>query len=94
MADVKKIQSDIIKVCDSVICEHAGDWRDMDSVQKEIWVSDFLYRTSEPIDHIQSDIIEKSAEMAKVIAKGKDVELRKSASGVSVAEISKKVVSR
>lgn len=39
-------------------------------------------------------IVEQSGTIAKAICKGKDVELRKSASGVSVAEISKKVVAR
>lgn len=39
-------------------------------------------------------IIEQAETIAKSIAKGKDVELRKSANGVSVAEISKRVVSR
>ena len=43
---------------------------------------------------IQRKIVEQSGTIAKAICKGKDVELRKSASGVSVAEISKKVVSR
>ena len=32
--------------------------------------------------------------IAKAISRGKDVELRKSASGISVCEVSKKVVSR
>lgn len=39
-------------------------------------------------------IMELSEVIAKIIAKGHDVELRKSATGVSVAEVSKKVVSR
>lgn len=43
---------------------------------------------------IQKKIVEQSGTIAKAICKGKDVELRKSAGGVSVAEISKKVVSR
>lgn len=43
---------------------------------------------------IQKKIIEQSGTIAKAICKGKDVELRKSASGVSVAEVSKKVVER
>lgn len=43
---------------------------------------------------IQKKIVEQSGMIAKAICKGKDVELRKSASGVSVAEISKKVVAR
>ena len=43
---------------------------------------------------IQNQIVQQSGTIAKAICKGKDVELRKSASGVSVAEISKKVVAR
>lgn len=39
-------------------------------------------------------IIEKAEIIAKAISRGKDVELRKSASGISVCEINKKVVSR
>ncbi len=43
---------------------------------------------------IQRKIVEQSGTIAKAICKGRDVELRKSASGVSVAEISKKVVAK
>ncbi len=43
---------------------------------------------------IQKKIVEQSGTIAKSICKGRDVELRKSASGVSVAEISKKVVAK
>ena len=43
---------------------------------------------------IQKKIVEQSGTIAKAILKGKDVELRRSANGVSVAEISKKVVLR
>jgi len=43
---------------------------------------------------IQKKIVEQSGTIAKAICEGKDVELRKSASGVSVAEVSKKVVAR
>ena len=39
-------------------------------------------------------IIEQAETIAKAICSGKDVELRKSANGVSVAEISKRVVAR
>lgn len=46
------------------------------------------------IRKIKLDIVDKAEIIAKLIAKGADVELRKTASGVSVAEISKKVVSR
>lgn len=41
---------------------------------------------------IELAIIKKSKEMAKILYRGKDIELRKSASGVSIAEVSKKVV--
>lgn len=43
---------------------------------------------------ISTKIIEQAETIAKAICRGKDVEIRKSASGVSIAEISKKVVKR
>ena len=43
---------------------------------------------------IQRKIVEQSGTIAKAICRGKDVELRKSASGVSVAEVSKRVVDK
>ena len=43
---------------------------------------------------IKLKIIEQAETIAKAICRGKDVELRKSANGVSVAEISKRVVAR
>ncbi len=43
---------------------------------------------------IKLKIIEQAETIAKAISRGKDVELRKSASGISVCEVSKKVVSR
>ena len=46
-------------------------------------------------EQIKEQIIEKSDVIAEILSKGKkDVELRKSANGVSVAEVSKKVVVR
>lgn len=39
-------------------------------------------------------VIEHADQIAAALSKGRDVELRKSANGVSVAEISKRVVSR
>lgn len=39
-------------------------------------------------------IIEQAEAIAKAISKGRDVEIRKSASGISVAEVQKKVVVR
>lgn len=44
------------------------------------------------IERIQSEIIEKSFEIAKKIISGKDIELRKSSSGVVIIEIDKKVI--
>ena len=38
--------------------------------------------------------IEQAETIAKAISHGKDVELRKSASGISVCEVSKRVVAR
>ena len=46
-------------------------------------------------EKIKEQIIEKSDMIADILSNGKkDVELRKSSSGVSVAEVSKKVVER
>lgn len=39
-------------------------------------------------------VIEQADKISDILAKGKDVELRRSAGGVSVAEISKKVIVR
>ena len=39
-------------------------------------------------------VIEQAETIAKAISRGKDVELRKSARGISVCEVSKKVVAR
>ena len=39
-------------------------------------------------------IIENAGQMGRILVKGKDCEIRKSASGVSIAEVSKKVVLR
>lgn len=39
-------------------------------------------------------VIEQAEAIAKAISRGKDVELRKSASGISVCEVSKRVVER
>ncbi len=43
-------------------------------------------------DKLRLDIISKAEIIAKSLDKGKDVELRKSSNGVSVAEVNKKVV--
>lgn len=43
---------------------------------------------------IKMKIVEQAETIAKAISRGKDVELRKSASGISVCEVSKKVVAR
>ena len=45
-------------------------------------------------EQIKLKIIAQADKIADAIYKGKDVELRKSASGISVAEVSKKVVVR
>lgn len=39
-------------------------------------------------------VVQQAETIAKAISRGKDVELRKSASGISVAEITKRVISR
>ena len=43
---------------------------------------------------IKMKIVEQAETIAKAIRRGKDVELRRSASGISVCEVSKKVVAR
>ena len=43
-------------------------------------------------EKLKADIIMKAEIIANALTKGKDVELRKSSNGVSVAEVSKKVV--
>lgn len=43
---------------------------------------------------IKLAIIEKSNDIAKILSRGRDVEVRKTASGVSIAEVSKRVVAR
>lgn len=43
---------------------------------------------------LKIDIIEKAEIIAKSLKAGKDVEIRKTANGISVTEIAKKVVSR
>ncbi len=43
---------------------------------------------------VKQRIAERAAEIADIILRGKDCEIRKSKDGISVAEISKKVVSR
>lgn len=43
---------------------------------------------------IKLAIIEHAETISKSLAKGKDVEIRKTASGVSVAELTKKVVAK
>lgn len=40
---------------------------------------------------IKNSIIERAEQMARALAHGKDLELRKSASGISVAEVTKKL---
>lgn len=39
-------------------------------------------------------IAENAETIAKILSKGKDCEIRKSASGISIAEVGKKVVKR
>lgn len=41
---------------------------------------------------MKMSLIENAEKIAKILASGKDVEIRKSPSGVTVAEVTKKVV--
>ena len=43
---------------------------------------------------VKQEIIDKIDAIAKAILHGKDVELRKTANGISVCEVSKKIVAR
>lgn len=43
---------------------------------------------------LKLQIIEKAEVIAKAMSHGKDVELRKTANGISVCEVSKKIVAR
>lgn len=43
---------------------------------------------------VKQKIIEKADVIAKAINRGKDIEIRKSVGGISVTEVSKKVISR
>ena len=43
---------------------------------------------------LKMKIIESAEIIAKTLSKGKDCEIRKSASGISIAEVGKKVVKR
>ena len=45
-------------------------------------------------DKVKMAIIENAEIMAKALTKGTDLEIRKSANGVSVAEVDKKVIVR
>lgn len=42
-------------------------------------------------EFLKAAIISKAEQMAMALAKGKDLEVRKSAQGISVAEVTKKV---
>jgi hypothetical protein len=64
---------------------------------RDVWSMAYLKPTKRRImdeKKLKSDIIEKIDVVTKALAKGKDVELRKTASGVSVTEVTKKVVAR
>ena len=45
-------------------------------------------------DKIRLDVIAKAEIIAKAIRRGNDVEIRKTSSGISVTEISKRVLAR
>jgi hypothetical protein len=61
----------------------------MNSLQKLLGVRLFMTQRE-----LKLKIVEQAENIAKIIARGKDCEIRKSANGVSIAEISKKVVAR
>lgn len=81
------------------MCEHEGKFtKCVDYIRGNYDMEVFTKIWNEVMDlsekEIQKKIVEQSGTIAKSICKGKDVELRKSASGVSVAEVSKRVVAR
>lgn len=43
---------------------------------------------------LSEQIIKNADKISKILSRGKDVEIRKSATGISVSEVSKKVVIR
>jgi hypothetical protein len=43
---------------------------------------------------VENKLIKKLPEIAKILASGKDCELRKTSTGVSVTSVTKKVISR
>lgn len=45
-------------------------------------------------DDLQTKVVEQAALIAAVLKKGKDVEVRRTAAGISVSEVSKKVIYR
>lgn len=45
-------------------------------------------------DDLQAKVVEQAALIAAALKKGKDIEVRRTAAGISVAEVSKKVVYR
>jgi hypothetical protein len=61
----------------------------MNSLQKLLGVRLFMTQRE-----LKLKIVEQAENIAKILTKGKDCEIRKSANGVSIAEISKKVVER
>lgn len=66
-----------------------GEWKTLKIIA--YW-QEVEQRMSE--QEIKLKVIEQAETIAKAICKGKDVEIRKSANGVSVAEVTKKVVAR
>lgn len=45
-------------------------------------------------DDLQTKVVEQASLIVAALKKGKDVEVRRTAAGISVAEVSKKVVYR
>lgn len=46
------------------------------------------------VENIKTALIGNAEQIAKALIKGKDVEIRKSSKGITVAEVSKKVIVR
>ena len=67
----------------------------MAELMENICDDTFEKRKSQPFDDFLTHDIKNNAEkIARILYSGKDVEIRKNKDGISIAEISKKVVKR
>lgn len=62
--------------------------------QKKVLVQILIRQVREMERQIKLAIEENAAVMARILASGKDIELRKSKDGISFAEVTKRVVKK